>query len=323
MKTTFVWPESIIGFLTFCSAVASAILLIGGCATITKVEYTPFAQTFQPRQEANVTHDAKMGLESKGYFEIGTISAFYPASEGNEKKVQGQLEEMLLRKVAEVGGDLVIIDGGYTAGERFLKDTTRCKNTVTSTQTQHVFVTRPTMPGSTSLSTTTFERQDTQSSRCVEWEKVPVYTHGLTAKGSVWRKGERPEEYLGKFTNLLDEAFAGDLARVKALIAAGSNVNAKDEKGVTPLMAASLLGHIEVVRALLAAKADVNAKDDEGTTALVYASVQGRVEVVRALLAAKADVNAKKKSGWTALKYASAKGHDEVVKLLKKAGARE
>jgi len=56
---------------------------------------------------------------------------------------------------------------------------------------------------------------------------------------------------------LREEAEAGDLARVQALIAAKVNVNSKGKDGVTALMLAAKEGHIKVVEALIAAKADV------------------------------------------------------------------
>jgi uncharacterized protein len=112
--------------------------------------------------------------------------------------------------------------------------------------------------------------------------------------------------------NLINAADKGDLARVKALLSAKADVNAKRvDGGVTALMAASANGHLEVVRALLAANADVNAKQTGGGTALMLASANGHLEVVQALLAAKADVNAKQDIGATALMIASVKGNLE------------
>lgn len=117
--------------------------------------------------------------------------------------------------------------------------------------------------------------------------------------------------------DLLTAAGKGDLARVKTLIDAGSDVNAKRTNGATALIAASLQGHLDVVRALLDAKADVNAKaSDDGSTALMVASQNGHADAVRALLDAKADVNAKAGSGRTALIQASQNGHADVVRVL-------
>jgi len=44
-----------------------------------------------------------------------------------------------------------------------------------------------------------------------------------------------------------------------------------------------LRGHREVVRQLLAAGADVNVKDEKGATALILASVQGHREIAEML----------------------------------------
>ena len=80
-------------------------------------------------------------------------------------------------------------------------------------------------------------------------------------------------------------------------------------------------GHTEIVKALLAAGAAVNAKDQEGRTALDLAAQEGHTETVKALLAADAAVNTKDDLfGSTALELAAAEGHTGIVRLLKAAG---
>jgi ankyrin repeat protein len=88
---------------------------------------------------------------------------------------------------------------------------------------------------------------------------------------------------------------------------------------LTPLMVASRKGWLEVVRALLAAGADVNAKQTLFPlyTALVWASQDDHPEVVRDLLAAGADVNAADGRAWF---VASQNGHAEVVRVFLAAG---
>jgi len=134
------------------------------------------------------------------------------------------------------------------------------------------------------------------------------------------------QSHSGVGDDLIKAAGKGDLARVKALLAAKADVNAKTANGSTALMVASefgdLFGHLEVVRALLDAKADVNAKTANDVTALILASQQGHLEIVRALLDAKADVNAKADNGGTALILASEFGHLRVVRLLLAANAQ-
>jgi ankyrin repeat protein len=62
------------------------------------------------------------------------------------------------------------------------------------------------------------------------------------------------------------------------------------------------------VQVLLAAGADVEVKDNNGRTSVMYASRNGRKEVVQVLLAAGADVEVKDNDGWTALMWASLRG---------------
>ena len=60
----------------------------------------------------------------------------------------------------------------------------------------------------------------------------------------------------------------GNIEAVKQHLAAGTDVNAKDDNGFPPLHLAADRGHTEVVELLITAGADVNAKDDEGETPL-------------------------------------------------------
>ena len=71
------------------------------------------------------------------------------------------------------------------------------------------------------------------------------------------------------------------------------------------------------IRLCIAAGADVNARDNDGWTALMRAAINGGTEIVKLLLAAGADVNAKGNDGKTALMLAKYNNHPEIVKLLK------
>jgi ankyrin repeat protein len=75
-------------------------------------------------------------------------------------------------------------------------------------------------------------------------------------------------------SGLHDAVFGEDLAAVKKLIAGGANVNEiKPDDGSTPLHTAVFMCNIEIVQALIAAKADVNAKNKKGETSLVAATI--------------------------------------------------
>jgi ankyrin repeat protein len=82
---------------------------------------------------------------------------------------------------------------------------------------------------------------------------------------------------------------------VKLLIANGADVNQKNVRGATALMAAAIDGIPSVVRYLLEQGADVNAKDQDGTTALMcaegrraYFDASDREEIIRVLRKAQA-----------------------------------
>ena len=84
-----------------------------------------------------------------------------------------------------------------------------------------------------------------------------------------------------------------------------------------PIHDAAVFGNIEAVKKHLAAGADVNAKDENGETPLHLAATKETAEL---LIAEGADVNAKDKDGVTPLDYA--KGKKETADLLRKHRAK-
>lgn len=104
----------------------------------------------------------------------------------------------------------------------------------------------------------------------------------------------------------------------------GSIVTGQDAAiGRTALHAAAWNGAESVVKLLLKHGADVNARDDRGRTALMNASLRGteqHARVVKELLAHGADAQVRDNSGATALKLAQDQarymGVDEIVRLL-------
>ena len=122
-----------------------------------------------------------------------------------------------------------------------------------------------------------------------------------------------------------DAALFGNIEAIKQHIAAGADVNEKDEKGATPLHGAAFTGHMEVVELLIANGADVNAKDKDGGTPLLHATLSGHREIVELLISKGADVNAKVApsdrlfKGKTPLDLAS---KAEISDLLRKHGGK-
>jgi ankyrin repeat protein len=113
-----------------------------------------------------------------------------------------------------------------------------------------------------------------------------------------------------------DAAKAGDVAKVRQLLANGAKVDAREEDGWTPLHWAAFEGQADVVRVLLAAGAKVDARSESGKTPLHRAAWRGHADVVKVLLAAGAKVDARHKYGLTPLHEAALGGHADVVRIL-------
>ena len=108
-----------------------------------------------------------------------------------------------------------------------------------------------------------------------------------------------------------------DMALARLLISKGAKVNAVTDLGVTPLWVATTNSSAAMVRRLLDARADPNLAPQTGHTPLMNVARQGDAEAVKALLEHRADPNAKETAdGQTALMWAVAARHPDVVRLL-------
>jgi cytohesin len=117
-------------------------------------------------------------------------------------------------------------------------------------------------------------------------------------------------------------ARAGDLAKVKNLVEAGTDVNVKDKGGETPLFSAVISDNSDVAKFLISEGADVNAKDNIGVTPLNFATrARGKKDMVELLISKGADVNAKDERGITPLHSACMRGQKEAAELLIAKGA--
>src|SRR5207244_1896104 len=145
-------------------------------------------------------------------------------------------------------------------------------------------------------------------------------------------------------------ARTGTLSGVKALLAAGANVNAKESThDQTALMWAVAEKQADLVPILVAAGADVRARSkvmprlawtgtreitaDQGDmspmvmysyggfTSLLFAAQQGDIPSARALLAAGADINERAANGSSALAIAAQGGQRLLATLLIEHGA--
>ena len=118
-------------------------------------------------------------------------------------------------------------------------------------------------------------------------------------------------------------AWEGDIKAIEQHLAAGKDVDAKDDLyGDTPLLWAAGFGHKGVVEMLITKGADVNAKADGGWTPLHYATGGNDMEIVELLIDKGADMNTKNaRDQITPLHWAAWRGHKEVTELLIAKGA--
>ena len=110
-----------------------------------------------------------------------------------------------------------------------------------------------------------------------------------------------------------------NINKIKRLIEAGANVNAKNEFGYTPLH--RTWWSVTIVKLLISAGADVNAKDRYDESPLAMAVYWDDVAIAKLLISAGADVNAKLHGGRLPLDYAVLKCKKKMQALLKQHGA--
>ncbi|MCE9610876.1 MAG: ankyrin repeat domain-containing protein [Chthoniobacter sp.] len=99
---------------------------------------------------------------------------------------------------------------------------------------------------------------------------------------------------------------AGQRSLVELFLAAKPNVNAADEAGRTPLLAAALRGDADLVARLLALGADPRQSDAGGVTPLMLAAASGQLASIAALQVCGASLESADNEGRTALHYAIA-----------------
>src|SRR5689334_3376711 len=100
---------------------------------------------------------------------------------------------------------------------------------------------------------------------------------------------------------IFSEIDAGNVEAVSRLLASGVNINIRNNKGLTPLMAAAFVGSTPIARLLITRGADVRARYQSGDTALHVAVIRGKRDTAELLIAGGADVNARNGGNLTPL----------------------
>ena len=115
---------------------------------------------------------------------------------------------------------------------------------------------------------------------------------------------------------LIQAAERGETETVLQLLQTGADINARDERGRTPVMAATHGNHPETVDALIQRGADINLQDNRRDNPFLYAGAEGLLAILRLTIEAGADTKLTNRFGGTALIPAAERGHVEVVKEL-------
>ena len=167
-----------------------------------------------------------------------------------------------------------------------------------------------------------------QSTHAPEVEAVePV------AKAATPEPSPEPTTVKAPDISIHEAAALGNIEVVKQFLDSGTDVNAKDETGGTPLDEAAGWGRNDIVELLIAKGADVNAKfDDDGSTPLHLSAWRGHFETAELLIAAGSEVNAKMEDGDTPLDLAERESRrdspqvkaakKEIADLLRKHGGK-
>ena len=123
-------------------------------------------------------------------------------------------------------------------------------------------------------------------------------------------------------TPLLWAVHHGDADLVRALIAAGADPSASNDFGAIPMQEAAAVADAAIIALLLEGGADVESPNAEGQTALMAVARAGRIDAARILLDNGADPNARESwGGQTALMWTVVQRQLDMMSLLIEAGA--
>jgi len=161
------------------------------------------------------------------------------------------------------------------------------------------------------------------NARCDDYDMTPIQV-------AVSQGNRRAVELLidaGADAGLHAAASVGHIVKVKQLIEAGANLNARDEGGRTPMFLAVVGGYTDVVEALAKGGADPNAGcydiyDGRSTQTPLREAIQSDdLDMARLLIACGASIHAQRGREETPLHLAANSGNASMVELLLSHGA--
>jgi ankyrin repeat protein len=105
------------------------------------------------------------------------------------------------------------------------------------------------------------------------------------------------------------------------LLEKNADVNVSNANRQTPLHFATWQENLALVKKLVGQKANVNSRDEKNSTPLIYAAMRSRLDISEVLIAGGANLNLLSDAGATALSYAAKEGYTSLVNFLLKSGA--
>ena len=124
------------------------------------------------------------------------------------------------------------------------------------------------------------------------------------------------------YEGLFAAASRGDVAGLERLVREGARIDARDDRGRTPLIVAAHASQRDAMRALVAAGADSNAFDRDRYDIVTIAAVANDVPTLETALAIGGRAtNVTSPYDGTALIAAAHLGHDAIVRMLIRGGA--
>jgi ankyrin repeat protein len=106
------------------------------------------------------------------------------------------------------------------------------------------------------------------------------------------------------------------LDAVRAALAAGASVEARDDEGRTPLLRAAFADRVAVARLLVEAGADVNAQDPQLNSPWLVTGITGSVPMLHALLPGGPDLTRRNRYGGVSVIPAAERGHVAYVRAV-------
>lgn len=145
---------------------------------------------------------------------------------------------------------------------------------------------------------------------------IMIFVVILLVTGCQQQANSTKEDVTSMNATLILAAESGDTNTVLQMIKDGAGINAKDDGGRTPILAATHGNKVDTVRVLIEAGADIHLQDNKLDNPFLYAGAEGMLEIVKLLIDAGADPAITNRYGGTALIPASEHGYVEVVKEL-------